>query len=50
MLSKNPIFRAEAVEKIQAFVEENGKSWLGVIESPLPGREGNIEFLAHLKT
>ncbi len=47
---KNPIFRAEAVEKIQAFVEENGKSWLGVIESPLPGREGNIEFLAHLKT
>jgi 23S rRNA (cytidine1920-2'-O)/16S rRNA (cytidine1409-2'-O)-methyltransferase len=47
---KNPAFRAEAVKKIQSFVEENGKSWLGVMESPLLGREGNIEFLAHLKT
>jgi len=47
---RDPAFRTEAVEKIQGFVEQRGKRWLGVIESPLPGREGNIEFLAHLKT
>jgi len=47
---RDPAFRVEAVEKIQRFVEEQGKRWLGVIESPLPGREGNIEFLAHLRT
>ena len=46
---RNPDFRADAIEKIRRFVEGNGKRWLGVIESPVPGREGNIEFLAHLK-
>jgi 23S rRNA (cytidine1920-2'-O)/16S rRNA (cytidine1409-2'-O)-methyltransferase len=47
---RDPAFRAEAIEKIWRFVEAKGKSWLGLIESPLPGREGNIEFLAHLRT
>jgi 23S rRNA (cytidine1920-2'-O)/16S rRNA (cytidine1409-2'-O)-methyltransferase len=47
---RDPAFRAEAVEKIRRFVEEKGKRWVDVIESPLPGREGNIEFLAHLRT
>jgi 23S rRNA (cytidine1920-2'-O)/16S rRNA (cytidine1409-2'-O)-methyltransferase len=47
---RNPAFRAEAIEKIRQFVEGNGKRWLDVIESPVPGREGNIEFLAHLRT
>jgi 23S rRNA (cytidine1920-2'-O)/16S rRNA (cytidine1409-2'-O)-methyltransferase len=47
---RNPAFRSEAIEKIRSFIEERGKSWLGVIESPLPGREGNIEFLAHFRT
>lgn len=42
--------RAEAVEKIRRFVEEEDWRWLGVVESPLAGREGNIEFLAHLGT
>ncbi|HEY5741940.1 MAG TPA: TlyA family RNA methyltransferase [Terrimicrobiaceae bacterium] len=42
-------FRAEAVEKIRRFVEREGWGWHGVIESPVPGREGNIEFLAHLR-
>ena len=46
---RNPAFRAEAIEKIRRFVEGNGKRWLGVIESPVPGREGNVEFLAHLR-
>jgi 23S rRNA (cytidine1920-2'-O)/16S rRNA (cytidine1409-2'-O)-methyltransferase len=40
----------EAIEKIQSFVEREAKHWLGVIESPLRGREGNIEFLAHIRT
>jgi 23S rRNA (cytidine1920-2'-O)/16S rRNA (cytidine1409-2'-O)-methyltransferase len=47
---RDPAVRAEAVEKIRRFVEAKGKRWLGVIESPVPGREGNIEFLAHLRT
>ena len=46
---RNPDFRAEAIEKIGRFVEGNGKRWLGVVESPVPGREGNVEFLAHLR-
>ena len=46
---RNPTFRAEAIEKIRRFVEGSGKRWLGVIESPVPGREGNVEFLAHLR-
>jgi 23S rRNA (cytidine1920-2'-O)/16S rRNA (cytidine1409-2'-O)-methyltransferase len=40
----------EAIEKIRRSVEEKGKHWLGVIESPLRGREGNVEFLAHIRT
>ena len=41
---------AEAVEKIRRFVEGQAKQWVGVMESPLRGREGNIEFLAHIRT
>jgi 23S rRNA (cytidine1920-2'-O)/16S rRNA (cytidine1409-2'-O)-methyltransferase len=41
---------AEAVEKIRRFVEGEAKQWVGVMESPLRGREGNIEFLAHIRT
>jgi 23S rRNA (cytidine1920-2'-O)/16S rRNA (cytidine1409-2'-O)-methyltransferase len=40
----------EAIEKIRSFVEREAKQWHGVIESPLRGREGNVEFLAHIKT
>jgi 23S rRNA (cytidine1920-2'-O)/16S rRNA (cytidine1409-2'-O)-methyltransferase len=46
---RNPAFRAEAIEKIRRFVKGDGKRWLGLIESPVPGREGNVEFLAHLR-
>lgn len=42
-------FRAEAVEKIRLFVAERGWRWMGVTESPIKGREGNVEYLAHLK-
>lgn len=41
--------REAAVERIRSFVAESGWKWLGVIESPITGREGNVEYLAHLK-
>jgi len=46
---RDPADRQEAVEKIRRFVAETGHRWLDVMESPVPGREGNIEFLAHLQ-
>ncbi len=46
---RDPAFRGEAVEKIHRFVEASGHRWQGVIESPITGREGNVEFLAHLQ-
>jgi 23S rRNA (cytidine1920-2'-O)/16S rRNA (cytidine1409-2'-O)-methyltransferase len=45
---RDPALHADAVGRIRRFIEEKGWRWLGVIESPLPGREGNLEFLAHL--
>jgi 23S rRNA (cytidine1920-2'-O)/16S rRNA (cytidine1409-2'-O)-methyltransferase len=47
---RDPALHAQAVEKIQRFVEAQGRRWLGVMESPLKGREGNIEFLAYIGT
>ena len=47
---RDPALHAQAVEKIQRFVEGHGRRWLGVVESPLKGREGNIEFLAYIGT
>jgi 23S rRNA (cytidine1920-2'-O)/16S rRNA (cytidine1409-2'-O)-methyltransferase len=41
---------AEAIQKIRRFVEKQAKHWMGVMESPLRGREGNVEFLAHIST
>ncbi|MEX1120032.1 MAG: TlyA family RNA methyltransferase [Terrimicrobiaceae bacterium] len=46
---KDPLLRAKAAEKIRTFVESNGHQWLHVMDSPVPGREGNVEFLAHLR-
>jgi len=41
-------YHEEAVARIHDFVAQYGKCWHGVITSPIKGREGNIEFLAHL--
>ncbi len=41
--------RDRAVEKIRAFVGASGHRWAGLITSPIAGRDGNVEFLAHLK-
>ncbi len=46
---RDPVFREAAIERIRLFVAESGWRWLGVIESPITGREGNVEYLAHLK-
>ncbi|MCX7868465.1 MAG: TlyA family RNA methyltransferase, partial [Terrimicrobiaceae bacterium] len=41
--------RLRAAEKIRDFVRAAGKVWLGCIECPVPGRDGNIEWLAHIR-
>jgi 23S rRNA (cytidine1920-2'-O)/16S rRNA (cytidine1409-2'-O)-methyltransferase len=47
---RDPALHAEAVDKLRRFVERESRRWLGVIESPIKGREGNLEFLAHIRT
>ncbi|HEY3055925.1 MAG TPA: TlyA family RNA methyltransferase [Thermoanaerobaculia bacterium] len=39
--------RREAVDGVVAFARENGFDVRGVIESPVKGAEGNIEYLMH---
>lgn len=46
---RDPDLRREAVEKIRAFVTGDlAKEWRGVVESPISGADGNIEYLAWL--
>lgn len=46
----DPALHDEAVEKIRSFVlNVIGRKWVDVIQSPITGATGNIEFLAHLK-
>jgi len=45
---RDPAVRQAVVDAIRTFGETMaGGQWLGVVASPLPGPEGNIEFLAH---
>lgn len=41
--------RMACVEKIRNFVENAGQQWLGHIESPITGHDGNVEYLAHIR-
>ena len=41
--------RLRCVEKIRMFVVASGHEWMGAIESPITGREGNIEYLMHFR-
>ena len=41
--------RAQAVETVNNAAAELGLHVAGVIESPIQGAEGNVEFLAHYK-
>jgi len=42
--------RLRAVEKIRNFINQAGRQWCGYITSPITGRDGNVEFLAHIKS
>jgi 23S rRNA (cytidine1920-2'-O)/16S rRNA (cytidine1409-2'-O)-methyltransferase len=42
--------RQACVEKIRAFVLKAGHEWLGVMTSPITGRDGNVEFLCHVRS
>ncbi len=44
---KDDKLRRDAVNKVVSYAEEHGFRAAGVIESPIRGGEGNIEFLAH---
>jgi 23S rRNA (cytidine1920-2'-O)/16S rRNA (cytidine1409-2'-O)-methyltransferase len=46
---RDPASRQKAVESIRSWVVGHGQRFDGVIESPLPGTTGNIEFLALLR-
>lgn len=42
--------RLGCIEKIRSFVIKAGHEWLGVVPSPITGRDGNVEYLCHLRT
>lgn len=47
---RDPAFHEQAVEKIRQFVTETlRRQWVGCIESPILGGEGNKEFLACMR-
>lgn len=46
---RDPETRQKAVISIRDWVEQAGHHFENVMESPLPGMTGNIEFLALLK-
>lgn len=47
---RDPELHQKAVEKIRNFVEgELGRTWKGVITSPITGTDGNVEFLAWMR-
>ena len=42
---REPELRQRAVDKIRDFVEGSEREWRGVMESPIQGTDGNVEFL-----
>lgn len=42
--------RLACIEKIRAFALAAGHEWLGVVPSPITGRDGNVEYLCHLRS
>ena len=47
---RDPELRKSCVQKIRRCVESLGHQWIDEMESPVPGRDGNIEHLAHLRS
>ncbi|GAB6189868.1 TlyA family rRNA (cytidine-2'-O)-methyltransferase [Marinitoga arctica] len=46
---KKEIYRKEAIEKVKDAFECKGFNILGIIESPIRGKNGNIEYLLYIK-
>ena len=47
---RDPLLHRKAVDSIRTFVTETrGRQWMGCEDSPIPGTDGNREFLAWLK-
>jgi len=47
---RDPELRDKAVDGVREFVtRELQCSWAGLMESPITGRDGNVEFLARLQ-
>ncbi len=44
---KNPATRKKAVQSVVRWAETHGWRCRGVVESPITGGDGNVEFLAH---
>ena len=47
---RDPAVREQARAAVRSAMEEAGAAMIEVMESPLRGAEGNVEFLAHLRT
>lgn len=48
---RDPALRQKAVDKMERYVRESLESsrWMGVVDSPVPGTDGNREFFAWIK-
>ena len=46
---RDPEVRQQAVDGVHSAMEEAGAAMMDVMESPLRGADGNVEFLAHLR-
>jgi 23S rRNA (cytidine1920-2'-O)/16S rRNA (cytidine1409-2'-O)-methyltransferase len=46
---RDPAIHARVIEKVTAAAAEVGLTRVGLIESPITGAEGNMEFLMHLR-
>ncbi|MGA9522640.1 MAG: TlyA family RNA methyltransferase [Myxococcaceae bacterium] len=42
---RDPVVRAEAIERIRSFVEDAGLNVIGIVDSQVPGPAGNLEAL-----
>ena len=42
---RDPVFRAEAIEGVRAWIVEQGLTVVGLSDSPVPGPAGNVEAL-----
>lgn len=47
---RDAVVRQQALDAVRSAMEEAGAAMIDVMESPLHGAEGNVEFLAHLRT